>query len=134
MILRRLIKKISNNLLVKLGVRLQALDFMIAKASLPPFANQPRNVVIESPRRLGNTHKIFLGDDIWIGPNSLILAITEYPTMPMKGPKNRKIIQTFDPIIRIGNRVTATGGLQIAAHKEISIEDDVLFASNINHQ
>ena len=132
MFLQRLIKRITTNVLVKLGVRLQALNFQISQASLPQFANSPKNVVIELPRRIVNTNRIHIGDDIWIGPDSLIIAVTEYPTMPMQDPKNKKINQTFDPIIRIGNRVTATGGLQIAAHKEITIEDDVMFASNIN--
>lgn len=132
MFLQRLIKRISTKVLIRLGVRLQALNLQISKASLPKFANSPKNLVIELPRRLGNTNRIYMGDDIWIGPDCLILAITEYPTKPMRNPKDKKINQTFNPIIRIGNRVTATGGLQIAAHKEIVIEDDVMFASNIN--
>lgn len=132
MFLQRLLKRISTNILVKLGVRLQALNFRIAQASLPQFANRPKNVVIELPRRFGNTDRIYMGDDVWIGPDSLILASTEYPTMPMQDPKDKKINQTFDPIISIGNRVTSTGSLQIVAHKEITIEDDVMFASNIN--
>ena len=132
MFLQRLIKRISTKVLIKLGVRLQALNFQISEASLPQFANNPKNLVVELPRRLANTKRIYMGDDIWIGPDCLIMAITEYPTKPMQNPKDRKTNQTFDPIIRIGNRVTATGGLQIAAHKEITIEDDVMFASNIN--
>lgn len=132
MFLQRLIKRISTQVLIKLGVRLQALNLQISKASLPQFANNPKNLVVELPRRLGNTKRIYMGDDIWIGPDCLIFAITEYPTKPMQNPKDKKINQTFDPIVRIGNRVTATGGLQIAAHKEITIEDDVMFASNIN--
>jgi acetyltransferase-like isoleucine patch superfamily enzyme len=132
MIFKNLFKKLTNRLIIKLGVHLQALNFKISQASLPQFANKPKNVVIELPRRLVNTNRIHIGDDIWIGPDSLIIAVTEYPTMPMQDPKNKKINQTFDPIIRIGNRVTATGGLQIAAHREITIEDDVMFASNIN--
>jgi acetyltransferase-like isoleucine patch superfamily enzyme len=132
MIFKNRFKKLTNRLIIKLGVRLQTLNFKISQASLPQFANKPKNLVIELPRRLVNTNRIHIGDDIWIGPDSLIIAITEYPTMPMQDPKNKKINQTFNPIIRIGNRVTATGGLQIAAHREITIEDDVMFASNIN--
>jgi acetyltransferase-like isoleucine patch superfamily enzyme len=40
--------------------------------------------------------------------------------------------QEFDPKIVIGNRVTATGRLTLAAHAQITIEDDVLFAANVN--
>jgi len=50
----------------------------------------------------------------------------------MRNPHRLQIEQTFNPKISIGNRVTATGGLQIAALSEITIEDDVLFATNIN--
>lgn len=39
--------------------------------------------------------------------------------------------QKFDPILIIGNRVTATGALQISALERIEIEDDVMFASNV---
>jgi acetyltransferase-like isoleucine patch superfamily enzyme len=77
---------------------------------------------------------MFLGDDIWLGPGSFLNAITQYPTVSMQHPDlaRRGAVQTFNPKIVIGNRVTATAGLQIAAHAEIVIEDDVLFASNIN--
>lgn len=132
MVINRLIRRLSNRLIVKLGVRLQALRLQIGQASLPKFANNPKNLTIELPRRLGNTDRIFLGNDILIGPNSLIIAITEYPSQFMLNPDNHRTTQTFEPIIKIGNRVTSTGGLQIAAHRKIIIEDDVLLASNIN--
>ena len=40
-------------------------------------------------------------------------------------------VQTFNPKIVIGNRVTSTGMLTIAAMQEVTIEDDVMFASNV---
>jgi acetyltransferase-like isoleucine patch superfamily enzyme len=39
--------------------------------------------------------------------------------------------QEFKPKISIGNRVTATGNLTIGAVREVTIEDDVLLASNV---
>ena len=39
--------------------------------------------------------------------------------------------QTFEPILRIGNRVTATANLQIFAQQSVVVEDDVMFASNV---
>ncbi|MCB0168537.1 MAG: acyltransferase [Anaerolineae bacterium] len=48
-----------------------------------------------------------------------------HPTLP-------QVRQTFSPQIIIGQRVTATAGLQVAAHHNVTIEDDVLFASNVN--
>jgi acetyltransferase-like isoleucine patch superfamily enzyme len=50
----------------------------------------------------------------------------------MQHPEKKEINQRFEPKITIGNRVTSTANLQIAAMEEIVIEDDVLFASNIN--
>ena len=40
-------------------------------------------------------------------------------------------IQEFEPIIRIGNRVSATGYLTIGAEKRVEIGDDALLASHI---
>ena len=49
----------------------------------------------------------------------------------MRHPEMQIARQTFDPRIVIGNRVTSTGMLTIAAMREITIEDDVMFASNV---
>ena len=39
--------------------------------------------------------------------------------------------QSFDPIIRIGNRFWATEGLHIASYCDITIGDDVMVAGNV---
>ena len=50
----------------------------------------------------------------------------------MQHPEKKEVRQHFNPRISIGSRVTSTGHLQIAAMKEIIVEDDVMFASNVN--
>jgi len=50
----------------------------------------------------------------------------------MRHPRRTQPLQTFDSKIIIGNNVTATADLQIAAASEVTIEDEVMFASNIH--
>jgi len=104
---------------------------MLAEAQLPEFANSPRNVRIERLWRIFHPHRIHIGDDVSIGPGSLIVPQTRYPSSVMRHPEMQIARQTFDPRIVIGNRVTSTGMLTIAAMQEITIEDDVMFASNV---
>jgi acetyltransferase-like isoleucine patch superfamily enzyme len=117
---------------VPLGILLYEVRAEIEKATLPKFGNRPRNLQIDLPRRIINPMNIFLGDDILIGPGSLLYAIVEYPTPPMLHPEIHQDIQKFNPKITIGSRVTSTANLQIASMSEVTIEDDVMFASNIN--
>lgn len=103
----------------------------LAQATLPAFRNNPRNVSIDLPRRIINAHLIHMGDDVNLGPGSLLIAITRYPGPSMNAPPS-VAVQTFTPSVSIGSRVTSTGGLQVAALERIVIEDDVLIASNVN--
>ena len=50
----------------------------------------------------------------------------------MKRTDKKQHIQQFNSKIIIGNNVTSTADLQIAAQSEIIIEDHVMFASNIH--
>jgi acetyltransferase-like isoleucine patch superfamily enzyme len=95
------------------------------------FKNTPQNVTIEFPRRIINPHRMWLGDNIYIGPGSLLMAVEKYsgitpPPEEIIGP-----LQKFEPELIIGNRVTATGMLQVSVLQNIVIEDDVMFASNV---
>jgi acetyltransferase-like isoleucine patch superfamily enzyme len=117
-------------IVVRLGVRLERASAQIAQRSMPAFANDPDNLVIDLPRRVKNPERIFLGDDIRLGPNCVLSANTRYPGGWLRHPEGRHVEQTFEPTLRIGNRVTATSSLQIFALREIVIEDDVMFASN----
>ncbi len=127
-----LIKRLFRKLITKLGVLLYEANGDVAYATLPKFGNNPKSLTIELPRRIINPEYMFLGDNIWIGPGSFLIAITHYPGISMKHPEKPQSTQNFTPRISIGNRVTSTGNLQIAAMSEIAIEDDVMFASNIN--
>ena len=123
-----LIKKIA----IKLGVLIYNVNADIANVTLPKFGNIPKNVKIELPRRIINPGYIFLGDDVSLGPGSLLNAITHYPPVSWLHSGKHIDVREYLPKITIGNRVTSTADLQIGAMSEVTIEDDVMFASNIN--
>jgi acetyltransferase-like isoleucine patch superfamily enzyme len=111
--------------------RLYHLTERLVESDLPRFANQPKNLRIEMPRRLFETHCMWIGDDVSIGPGSLLVAQTHYPTPVMQHPGQSTPMQRFEPKIVIGNRVTATGNLTLDAMQKIEIDDDVMFAANV---
>lgn len=129
---KKLIKRPVRKLVIKLGILIHEVNHKIARETLPQFGNTPKNLRIDLPRRIVNSKYMFLGDDISLGPGCLLIAITHYPTVSMQHPEKPRVKQAFNPKITIGHRVTATGGLQVAAYREITIEDDVVLASNIN--
>ncbi len=128
MFVKRLIRKLA----IKLGVLMHNVNRDIDRVTMPNFGNVSKNISIHSPRRIINPEYMFLGDNIQLGPGSLLIAITHYPPISWKHPEKHQFTQKFSPKIIIGNRVTSTADLQIAAMSEITIEDDVMFASNIN--
>ncbi|GAG51431.1 unnamed protein product, partial [marine sediment metagenome] len=132
MVIKRLFQKLTRRLIVKLGVLLYQENHIVALETLPKFGNNPQNFTISLPRRIINPEKIFLGDNVSLGPGSLLYAATHYPTDVMRHPDRSQPLQKFDSKIIIGNNVTATADLQIAAAREVIIEDDVMFASNIH--
>lgn len=101
--------------------------------TLPQFANNPRNLTIELPRTICVPERITIGDDVWLGPGSLLCPMVRFPSPPL-WPRSQpmKFEQRFEPIIVIGNRVTATAGLTLGAHSRITIEDDVMLAANVH--
>jgi hypothetical protein len=113
-----LFPRLKQKLLLRLGKLIRKAENEVAKSGLPKFGNKPINVMIALPRRIINPHKMFLGNDICFGPGSFLIAITQYPTISMQHPENKQTVQTFNPRIEIGNRVTATGDLQIAATRQ----------------
>lgn len=123
---------ILKKLLVKLGALLYQVNYQVGDATLPRFGNLPRNLRIELPRRITNPERMFLGDDVRLGPGSLLAAVTSYPTPTMRRTGQPGFVQEFNPTIVIGDRVTATGNLQVAAMSTITIEDDVMLATNVN--
>lgn len=102
-----------------------------ANADLPTFANRPKNLQIELPRRIRGAERMFFGDDVAIGPGSLLIAQTYYPTEVMREKGRQHALQHFEPKLTIGHRVTSTGNLTLCAMSDITIEDDVMIASNV---
>ena len=127
-----LFKKITRKLVIKIGIYLQKVDTAIAQITLPEFGNNPKNLRIDLPRNIANPDRIFLGNDIKLGPGTLLIPLISYPGSWMQHAERPQIKQIFNSKITIGNRVTSTGGLQIGAHCEVTIGDDVMFATNIN--
>ena len=118
-------------LLVRLGVLLHGLRTPIARASLPRFANEPRNLTIDLPRNISGSKRMYVGDDVNLGPGCFLVAVQRYPSSKMASPDYPMEQQTFEPTLRIGHRVTATATLQLFVQASVTIEDDVMFASNV---
>jgi acetyltransferase-like isoleucine patch superfamily enzyme len=126
-VIKKTMRKWVNSVLAYLYKKMEAA----AEADLPRFANNPKNLRIERPRRVLSAHRIHIGDDVSIGPGALLVPQVRYPSSVMDHPEQTLDVQTFDSKIFIGNRVTSTGLLTIAALQEVKIEDDVMFASNV---
>ena len=124
-------KKIIKWLLLKFGVRLLAVREDIEGATLPRFGNRPVNLKISLPRNIAGAERILIGDQVNFGPGCFLIAMANYPDAKMASPDYPLPPQIFHSSIAIGNRVTATAGLQIFAQDSVTIEDDVMFASNV---
>jgi len=126
---KRLARKILQWVAVPVLKRIRQWE----EEELPRFATTPRNLTIRLPRTICLPDRIFIGDDVWLGPGSLLVPVAFFPGPPL-WPDNKPLTyeQRFEPKIVIGNRVTATAGLTLGAHESIIIEDDVMFAANVN--
>jgi acetyltransferase-like isoleucine patch superfamily enzyme len=132
MSINQLVAKVFKKISILVCCNCQKYQSIVAQKMLPRFANNPKNVNIDLPRNIVNPDRIFLGNDIYLGPNSLLIALTGYPGPTMQHPERKGMKQAFDSKISIGSRVTSTGQLQVAAMSEVTIEDDVMFATNVN--
>jgi len=103
----------------------------IEAMSLPEFASPASGFEMQRPRSITNASAIHVGRDVKIGPNSVLKANTRFPGGWMRHPEGKHVEQRFTPSIRIGDRVTATSALHVAAFQEIVIEDDVMLAGNV---
>lgn len=88
-------------------------------------------LVIQPPYHVGNPKRIHLGSDVKLGPNSVLKAQESYPGPWLSHPQGEHCAQTFEPTLRIGDRVTATAMLQVTVYDRVTIEDDVMFATNV---
>lgn len=102
-----------------------------SRNTLPTFATPAFGFEMHHPRTIVNPAAIHLGTAVKLGAGSELKANTSFPGGWMRHPDGRHVSQTFQPVIRIGDRVTATGALHVVAFKEIIIEEDVMFAANI---
>jgi len=114
-----------------LGSRLHDVEDAVAAATLPRFATAAPGLVIKRPRELSHPERISVGRDVKLGPNCVLKVQTRYPGGWLRHPDGAHVEQTFDAVIEIGDRVTATSGLQVTAFERVTIEDDVLFAANV---
>ncbi|HEX7044937.1 MAG TPA: acyltransferase [Burkholderiales bacterium] len=127
------VKKFLRPLVRSICHRIYRTGRAVEERELPAFATRPKNLSIDLPRRIRGAAYMHIGDDVHLGPGCLLIALDRYPLMPYADVDGRpRAVQQFRPRLVIGNRVTATAALTLAAHQEIVIEDDVLFASNIN--
>jgi len=127
--LRKLARKTLEQVAVPVLQRVQQWE----EDRLPQFATTPCNLKIRMPRTICAPERISIGDDVWLGPGSLLVPVLRSPGSPL-WPDSKPLTyeQRFEPKIVIGNRVTATASLTLAAHEAIVIEDDVMFAANVN--
>jgi acetyltransferase-like isoleucine patch superfamily enzyme len=101
------------------------------EAELRGFATVGDGFVMQAPRTIQNPERIHLGRDVKLGPGSVLKANLRYPGSWLRHPDGEQVAQTFDPVIRVGDRVTATSALQVVAFASVEIEEDVLFAANV---
>jgi lipopolysaccharide O-acetyltransferase len=128
--IRKLIRKLEKKTARRLGLLIRNMEEELDALTLPEFANAPKNLQFATPRRISNPDCIWVGDDVSLGPGCLLSATRRYPGRFMQGATVDQV-QEFEPEIRIGNRVSATGYLTIGAVERVEIGDDALLASNI---
>lgn len=124
-------KRIQLFIARKLKRWFQLLEKSQEELKLSCFANIPSNLRIDPPYRLINPENVQVGEGVYLGPDTMINCVLQYPSDTIDPDKNF-VRAEYTPSIRIGNRVSATAGLQLAACEEIVIEDDVLFATNVH--
>jgi len=117
---------------IKLGELYHENLHAISAKTLPEFAGKPTGLTIGLPRNIVNPDRITIGDNVSLGSGCMLMALRQYPGGWMKCPDGETGIQHFDSKIIIGNNVSATERLQVAACAEVTIGNDVMFASNVH--
>lgn len=103
----------------------------VERRTLPTFATAAVGFEMRLPRTIVNPKLMHIGTDVKLGPNSELKCQTTYPGGWMRHPQGEHVQQRFEPSLTIGDRVTASGALQVLAFDTVVIEDDVIFASNV---
>jgi acetyltransferase-like isoleucine patch superfamily enzyme len=131
MSLKDLARRGLRRLVTELAIRMVDAQAAVAERTMPEFANRPEHLTIDLPRRIINPERISLGDHVWLGPGSFIVAVKQYPGTSLRHPDKRHDVQSYSSHIRIGHRVTSSGSLVIGAAQRVEIGDDVLLAMNV---
>lgn len=126
-----MVRRISKRLAAIVGAWLLDAQDQAAARRLPRFAARGKGLAIKAPWEIRNAERIELGEDVKLGAGSVLNAAVSYPGSWLAHPTGDHVSQTFEPHLRIGDRVTATAGLHVQAFEEIVIEDDVMFARNV---
>ena len=131
MSLKDLARRGLRRLVTELAICMVDAQATVAERTMPEFANRPEHLTIDLPRRIINPERISLGDHVWLGPGSFIVAVKQYPGTSLRHPEKRHDVQSYSSHIRIGHRVTSSGSLVIGAAQHVEIGDDVLLAMNV---
>ena len=118
--------------MIKLGELYHENLHAISAKTLPEFAGKPKDLTIGLPRNIFNPERITIGSNVSLGSGCMLMALGQYPGGWMKCLDGDAEIQHFDSKIVIGNNVSATERLQVAACAEVTIGNDVMFASNVH--
>jgi len=62
-------RRIRNFLARKMALMIKGVKYEIERDTLPAFANVPKNLRIDSPRRIGSSARISMGDDVLFATN-----------------------------------------------------------------
>ncbi len=73
-------------LIKRLAIRIFRTTQQLVQSDLPEFGNNPNNLRINLPRRITNPERMFIGDDVYLGPGALLVALTCYPSKVMRHP------------------------------------------------
>ena len=104
---------------------------MITRKTQPRFASAGSWLVIEPPYYVRNPGRMYLGNDVKIGPNSVLKAKTKHAIKAPNPPERENGEQRFAPMLRIGDRVTATAMLRVTVYHRVTIDDDVMLGANV---
>lgn len=115
----------------KLATMVRVAELERETRELGVFANKPVNLRVQSPSRIINAGFITIGDNVSLGPGCMLNAIRRYPGRFLSDVPAEVEVVNYQPSIKIGDRVSATGYLTISAVKSVVIEDDVIIASSV---
>lgn len=104
---------------------------IVERLTMPRFATDALGFEMRLPRTLVHPERMRIGRDVKLGPDCQLKCQMAYPGGWMRHPEGAHVEQRFTPSLEIGDRVTASGALQILAFDAVVIEEDVMFAANV---